>query len=529
MSSIIDLGEYTNTTFTSGDKVRGNLVLHFDSPTTVTNIVVKLEGISFSRVPVDYYGFKRETKYTSLQKYINNTSGQYSQFDIESHKFLYQTQEVFPPTKVHNVTESSPTSIGQFTLPAGEHKFPFEFQIPYETFCEASKPRSWHSFSRIVVDRRTGIELISDPHSHIQSKLPPSLSDMTGFAYVRYLLKATVNRSSTFKVNKRLYQPLVFLPPNTHEPDENPGELLFVRQEAPAWLEQPSSAYLAQYKRQTEKDSGSFKQGANKIKSFISSVVNESALKADPLSVPLKLDMRYSKYFDTTRQLPIQLFVLMTASSFNQALSMGSNGGGFSSIYLNQLKAILHITTETRAKSNVMAHKHKKVLFEWNGQMEFPLKEFTQCPASSSDEKGLQIEIPSELWCDFRFQDSVSPSFQVCNIKRSHILEIRAGISILPNCYPNDLGVVAPIELMSGISHPCMGSSQGIAPPHYSMLQNELNNGDADGLPSYTDTFLNSDSQGSSQLNDSRNHRRAYHQSESYYKDFESTDTDLKK
>lgn len=156
-----------------------------------------------------------------------------NKFAYEIHKFLYKVQTVFPP---RDVQEAS--SMKHFTLPAGDYSFPFKITIPENMVCDTLHQPSSLSISRFELGSK-GITYIKDASAHTVSQLPPPLSDMGKKAYVRYYVKATVNRASILKKNIRIFQPLKFLPKDLEIPRGLP-QFLFIRRSISFRLDEPS-------------------------------------------------------------------------------------------------------------------------------------------------------------------------------------------------------------------------------------------------------------------------------------------------
>lgn len=538
----IELQEGLNATYSSGDTICGKLNLNFTSSTTVTNIVVKLEGISFSKVPANVPQSKQETKYNDIKSWMNHY-GTTDEFSVESHKFLYKTVTVFPPNKVEACSSESQ----QFKIPKGNHQFDFEFQIPTEAVCNSSSAPSKYSLSRFVSDKQSGIHYLSDAPFHLEGPLPPAVSDMPGFVSVKYFLKATVTRPSKLKSNQRFNQPIVFLPPTHYEPSIGPNTVLFIRNQINVWTEQPSPAYVVQYRKSLRNSKNPLSLGKDKLKSLFS----RSSQLPDPCSVPLVLEMRYSKYFEPTQRLTLRLFVVCPGS-----LDWVSQQGYLSKIYVRNITFTLHYATRTRSKKHKMLHRKKEILFNMDTPVEIPLNQFvaslansnngTQfdqystdneksrlAAANSNESRGFELEIPSNIWGNAQIPGFVPPTFRTCNIDRSYSLEVTVGLSMTPDGEPNEVSLVNDIDVVSGLSldaalpdHPGAfasgaASMSGDLPPNYSNFASQQQQQQqqsmfapyGSNLPSYGETM------GTRQEHNQQNGRRTYQLPESYYTD----------
>jgi hypothetical protein len=113
---------------------------------------------------------------------------------------------------------------GSFTLPIGEHQYPFKFKIPFNNNCANDRsPMPTVSMSG------SGFEVSKPATHHVKKLLPPTLSGFPGEAEIRYYVKATVARHSIFKENPRVFAPFNFFP--IEEPRKPPsGSEVFARQ-----------------------------------------------------------------------------------------------------------------------------------------------------------------------------------------------------------------------------------------------------------------------------------------------------------
>lgn len=525
MSAKIDLGHLTNATFTSGDTVHGKLLLNFDSPETVRDITVKLEGVSFSRVPIpqDEYEKRKKKK---------------ERFAFEIHKFLYKSQIVFPPKQVAQASNSN-----QFTLPAGNHEFDFSIVLPPNTDCPDIKQPSPYSLSRLVIDS-SGIDYARDATSHFAGPMPPALSDMKEIASVRYFLKATVHRASLLRMNTRVYHPIVYITPDILDINVSATEIRFARRQVAVWMEKPSSQYL----EKLENDANSTPVPEKKKSRFKSLFSGPSAPVAitEPSTLPIMLDMRYPNYFNPTQTLPIRLFVINMTSP---TLIPGPRV-----LYLQELTFKLYATTDTKAQAYNKQHTHSLTLLNsTNMLINFPLSEFSPTTVPNLNDVW-EAELPSSLWEKVKIPDSVAPTFQTCNIRRSYSFEVIAGFSMVPGATPNYVSIVGDIKLLSGITaNNCPELSipplpqdnkgkQGTVPAPNSKTANKPGpSANSDLPPSYGEVVRSEVlSDGSEQqappqpprpgqaLGINNRDRRSYQQSNSYYSGLESFDPDAK-
>ncbi|KAI5959765.1 uncharacterized protein KGF55_004997 [Candida pseudojiufengensis] len=220
----------TDGTFTNHDIIKGSVTLVVTKAITLNWIQVKLEGISSTQL--------------SIPKQLNNRKDRDKKEKLikDDHKVLYDTQIVFPPDNVRQVSQAK-----DFTLAPGNYSYGFEFKIPLNNSCVkmggitnkvSLNLKTFDvminngNFNSTFVKNKAnqfineyGVPLngsnqkgsIKPPqnqqqHYHITSQLPPSLSGIGDFAKIKYFLKVTCKRSSFLKTNLRAYDPFIFLP-----------------------------------------------------------------------------------------------------------------------------------------------------------------------------------------------------------------------------------------------------------------------------------------------------------------------------
>ncbi|KAI5965121.1 hypothetical protein KGF57_000914 [Candida theae] len=234
----------TDGTFTNHDIIRGKVTLVVTKAITLNWIQVKLEGISSTQLNIPRTQSNGKRDKDRKDKIIR-----------DQHKVLYDTQIVFPPDNVRQVSQAK-----DFTLAPGNYSYAFEFKIPLNNSCVKSggitnkvslnlktfdvmlnngnfnttfvKNRAQSMASEFgfpgasgggaggsgnsggANGKRKGSFTPPPPKQsyHITSQLPPSLSGIGEFANVKYFIKVTCKRSSFLKTNLRAYDPFIFLP-----------------------------------------------------------------------------------------------------------------------------------------------------------------------------------------------------------------------------------------------------------------------------------------------------------------------------
>ncbi|CAK9442282.1 uncharacterized protein LODBEIA_P60250 [Lodderomyces beijingensis] len=218
----------TDGTFTNHDIIRGSIHLVVTKAITLNWIQAKIEGISTTQLAIPRENPRKDRE--RKDKIIR-----------DQHKVLYDTQIVFPPDNVRQVSNAK-----DFTLAPGNYSYPFEFKIPLNNSCVKMSgitnkvQMNIKSFDVMINNgnlsttylQNKAHQFLSDYassgggnggkgnrppsppqlHYHITSQLPPSLSGIGEFANIKYFIKVTCKRSSIFKTNLRAHDPFIFLP-----------------------------------------------------------------------------------------------------------------------------------------------------------------------------------------------------------------------------------------------------------------------------------------------------------------------------
>ncbi|KAK3897496.1 hypothetical protein C8A05DRAFT_38948, partial [Staphylotrichum tortipilum] len=186
--------------YTNQDAVCGSVVLTLSRHEHVGAVIVKLEGESRTAlaIPPDHPVDARDR---------DRGSGDTLH---ENHKILYKVGQVFPD-------ENTPAVASPYVLNPGQHRFPFQFKLPFNNACGNAE-----AMARIggVVSTGgafgIGFRVMDGSrqlmYAHVTKTLPPSFTGFPGQAEIRYYLKVTVQRPGLFKENWRYQMGLKFLP-----------------------------------------------------------------------------------------------------------------------------------------------------------------------------------------------------------------------------------------------------------------------------------------------------------------------------
>jgi len=189
--------------YTNLDFISGRVILSLTNDETVSAITVKLEGESRT-VLLRPMGPQYQAN-GLLYSRRDNRQGRAE----ENHKILYKIETVFPNPNVGTGTASGLS----YTLRAGQHEYPFRIKIPFNNGCadpHALQIGPGGAFGGLGGLGLNGLQQLQ--YRHVKRTLPPSLTGFPGEAEIRYYIKATVQRPSIFKENRRAAIGFKFLP-----------------------------------------------------------------------------------------------------------------------------------------------------------------------------------------------------------------------------------------------------------------------------------------------------------------------------
>ncbi|KAL7276195.1 hypothetical protein RUND412_000811 [Rhizina undulata] len=376
--------------FTCLDYVTGKVILNLSDSETISTITVKMEGIARTRLmaPQRNEHGEREQKRT----------------EVEIHRFLYLTETVFPSRAVQEQTSNTHSG---FTLPRGQYEYPFRLRIPINSACSDNNPSL---FGKISFER--GLDFARDSYSHSRGTLPPSLSGIRGDdAWIRYFLKATVNRPKFYKINLRSFDPFVFLPIEPPRPPPTNSETYAKRQHQFTTYHQPPR-----------------KRG-------IFNAFREATPNPHALSARFSIEVRLPSPPILVPNEPLPLRIILVKLE---------NYAGPIVIHIVQIRLLAqtHIRAHSLSKDehsiiNVYSNNNVKV--------------------SVGDEMtpvGKEVLVDPVLLRGAMLPDTVPPSFQTCSISRSYNLEVTLVLSHGLQGPVEAVPLILPVQVYSGIRPP---------------------------------------------------------------------------
>ncbi|KAM5465459.1 hypothetical protein MferCBS49748_004915 [Microsporum ferrugineum] len=334
-------------------------------------------------------------------KYPHNERSDKKRTEIELHKLLYKVATVFPSPEV--LEHASPNVF--YTLSPGVYEYPFRFRFPFNNDCIDNQLPTNLNMAGIRV------EVARDTNQHIRRTLPPSLTGFPGEAEIKYYVKATVVRPQFYKENYRGFADFKFLPiepPRKKEVDKES----YARREHQFKTRLPHSP---------QEKKGLFKGSSENDSPPRFSV--DARLPSPPIltcNEPLPLRILIKKLNDSNETVHLQLL---------------------------QLELISY--THVRAQDLTRTESGSWVIVT-RSNIGMPL-------GNGSERAGKEWKMDAEMWNRIPLPNSVSPSFETCNLSRAYELEIRVGLAYGPVGSKQDL-IVLPlrmaVQVFSGIAPP---------------------------------------------------------------------------
>lgn len=469
---IVEIDKHENGgTFTNYDIVNGIVRLTTTSSISLSCIQVKLEGIATTQMVVPKMTKNNERRDRLLQ---------------DVHRVLYDSVIVFPPENVRNVSSSK-----DFTLGPGNHTYPFQFKIPLNSSCIKMKgitnkvlfnKNNFNvmvnngNFSRGVLKNAVNKAVqgyMTPPTSfqnalaesdmrrqqqlHVETQLPPSLSQMGEFAKVRYYVKVTCKRSSLFKMNLRGYDPFIFLPLDMDRHNRPLNESLqfeeykeeFYRKEMVFRNRYPDIVGVnvndSKKPLPPPKEKGLFSTFTRSpdLKSRASS----KSYGISPSNVPFSFEVRFRHpaFLVPASKPSFRLYLISFQDPARYSLAQygkpeESNGLGV--VYLQklivELRAVTYISVLETDGYAEQLHQSKRdeVITLCNNtyeNLEFDLLRAKKLRSSSATTSGFvsgdsyELQIPRRYFENLVFPSNLAPSFETCNITRKYSLAIVGG------------------------------------------------------------------------------------------------------
>ena len=226
---------------------------------------------------------------------------------------------------------------------------------------------------------------------HVKGTLPPSLSGIPGdIAWVKYFLKATVNRPAFYKTNLRQVDPFVFLPIEPPRPPPTDAEAYARRKHE--FIPPPLSA--------TKKPIG--------LLSFFRRLGSAAVGPAVPVRFTVEARLPSPPILVPNEPLPLRI-LLTKLDPFCDV------------VVVRSLQIVLIATT------HISAHELVKDEFA-----ELRLLSVADLRIQLGDAKSppnVPLEVDASMWRRKYLPETLSPTFVTCSISRAYQLKIEIGLS----------------------------------------------------------------------------------------------------
>ncbi|KAL4929537.1 uncharacterized protein BDV17DRAFT_261141 [Aspergillus undulatus] len=358
----------------AGDEIAGNVVLACGSQVDISSISIKLSGLATSRVQ----------------------SGRLT----ESHQLCKITEQLFPPTKCS--TSFTPRAV---TVPPGEHVFPFSIKFPQAAQCHRSTASSCEQ-------RKSHL------HTQLQRGLPPSTGGSRSPDEVKYVLETTVRQDGLIRATKRATRDISLttnsttIAPTGRDPQSVTKHIICSAGPDPGPdpdedEDTPVPPYSQSYPYP-------YPHLPSRLPPSLLTSTSTCTIKATLLDGPFLV-----------RGHPIPLAVEMTRAKTTSNSNPTPRHYAHEAM-LHDFQSMLLETTDIRARG-VTESATRPVVVQTMANFREP---FVPVEASSGCVPGCErmLRLDGRLWSQYTVPDSLSPSFETCNLARRYKLEIRLGI-----------------------------------------------------------------------------------------------------
>lgn len=316
----------------------------------------------------------------------------------EVHKFHQQE------TRVWGFHQGNANLSSHYTIAQGNYEWPFRFKIPFNTSC--------HATSKLSVGYLQSV--MKKSNKHREAPLPPSLGGFPDFAGVIYFVKVVVRSKDLFSKDPRIWQPISFLPLEAPRPPVSGGE---------------------QYARQHYRV-GEGQRGPDGKKELVPNVKVDARLPS-PGIVTCGL------------ALPLKVIVERLANEGSQ-------------VFLQNLT--VHLVGHTHGRvgdaTEVRTVGWKVADHQLLGKPLFFAEEVAdgshdRAGGNSLGQAANPVELSKDDYWPAHIPPDVSPSFEVCNLKRWYDIDVHVGLSLSEKASKDNVNVVPlrlPCVVYSGIS-----------------------------------------------------------------------------
>lgn len=377
--------------YTNQDIIRGHVLLTVGRHEHIGAIIVKLEGESRTAL-----GVPPDNPNVSLAGRERGPGGDTLH---ENHKILYKVGQVFPD-------ENAPPVAAPYVLNPGQHRFPFQFKIPFNNACGNTE-----AMARIggVVSTGgmfgVGFRVMDGTkqlmYSHVTKTLPPSFTGFPGEAEIRYYLKITVQRPGLFKENWRYQMGLKFLPIEPPRPAKSNQEAyarrpftFHPRSPSPAPYQKKRSSFFGKMSAPSTPVNGtpSLQPPADGL---LNGPPSPTATATAP-SIEMSARLPHPAILTCNKPVPLRLIAKKLVPTHAE-------------VYIIAMEIDLIGKTTVRCQNLVNTEISRWVIMARHG--------LSVLVSRPEDPAGTEFVVPDTLWNNFPLPNTVMPSFITCNLR----------------------------------------------------------------------------------------------------------------
>ncbi|KAK1756821.1 hypothetical protein QBC47DRAFT_377726 [Echria macrotheca] len=409
--------------YTNLDVVRGHVVISLDRNEPIGAVVVKLEGECKTAL-----GMPPDGSGTGISQ---RELGPSDDILTENHKILYKVSQVFPD-------ENRAMLPGPFILAAGQHRFPFQFRLPFNNACAdpAAMARigglanqgGMGGANQGLFGFGGGIRVMDGTkqlmYSHVKKTLPPSFTGFPGEAEIRYYVKVTIQRPGLFRENWRYQIGLKFLPIEPPRPAKTNQEA-YARRPFTFRPRSRSPSPAPEAKKRSSSLFGGWPLHKQPSPAALPSPTNAttptSPMGDDRLTVqPPPSPSAASPSIEMSARLPHPA-ILTCNKPVPLRLLAKKLAPVDADVFLIALQIDLIGQTIVRCQDLIHTEVTRWVVVSRHG-LSIPV-------SRPGDALNSEIVLPDTIWRDIPLPNTVMPSFVACNLNRDYQLEVKLGLA----------------------------------------------------------------------------------------------------
>ena len=298
--------------------------------------------------------------------------------------------------------------------------------MPINNSCSSHNPQPMSLTLKSFAHKGLGDMSARAVERHVECTLPPTLTSLIdGAAEIRYYLKVTVSMKAFYKENLRYVYHINFLP---IEPPRPTGGV-----QAETYARRRHDFSAGKQPRRSLLDS---------IRGTPSGTAGPSQSTTLPPSIMVDARLPNPPIVTCNQEIPLRIIIKLLQPTAHP-------------IFLHSLHITLTGKTRVRAQQVVRVVTNDWVLFSRQG-LAVPLAFRIARP-----DEGAIVDLTAAGWQNQLLPNSVAPSFETCNIKRSYELDVHVGVG-----WGDRASAAKNVGLSFMVSHP-------VSRPSWTFLQME--------------------------------------------------------